>query len=965
MISYRNIDNEIITEKCILEECIKDDLFKLDSSWVRITDALPVSGNVTIGSNGNWFVDGEDTGFKAQGPKGDNGVPLQPRLSEDGTKIEYSLDGEEWKELFPLSLITPNISFEEPVGLEPGATPTVENVGDGFNVNLQFGLPKAPEVNVGSTTTIGEGNQAKVTNSGTPYAPVLNFQIPKGDTGRGITIKGFYPDLSTLQEKITSPAIGDVYCVGSAEPYTGYVWTNVYSLESQTAAPAWQSIGTISKDTTILVNDLGDREDVGMTQKGVTEEYEFIKNTRTVFNVNNYVDSSDTSTTYTLQDAINIIPEKERSLVKVILYRSSEGARIAIFNSNSYKTGFTNINNWIVINDESYYSNRTKGFRFSSSPLEMDRNAGECIREVKFIPPSGKETHDFYLKVIPKNGTLNDFYVYNKTESSQCSFICKNGSSSKPYTGVYVDILDNDGRTGWEGSKLYINVDFDKLDQTQYNVTNYVLLLEKYTELDLYFKCVDSINSINRKLEVAAKVEGEILEGYFSNGATNIANAEWNVLQVTIDDVNRQYWASGSVRPSTTKLADYLTRDGIYISSEYRGDGIITYYTKQKLNVPKNTGIIKITSYYTDTPELYAGAESSLNDVKNELEDKINDKRESSEINYWFNKVIWWCGTSIPAGSDATLGSEDTIAGNYPTEVGKNLGATVVNKAVGGSMCRANVRTGDYNGANFSNITSALSMTKAEVEYFITNYDSIKSKLTGNPPDSLDQSYLNRLRSASYEDRLLPYLDGTYDMPDLFVIDHGHNDWKYNFNGQSDITLEPTRDNISKGYLTEDTYMTSNNNEKLESVFGSLGNINPSDLDKFICSINRNCYIGSVNFIITLILVHNPKARIVLISNYEYKNGNNPNFAPLIIAQESIANSWAFPLCEVYKYLGFSSHVIPGTKDYWTKEGYSYDYDINAFTIYNPDKVHPHSDISGDANNIYAGVISEFLKKCR
>ena len=116
MISYRNIDNEIITEKCILEECIKDDLFKLDSSWVRITDALPVSGNVTIGSNGNWFVDGEDTGFKAQGPKGDNGVPLQPRLSEDGTKIEYSLDGEEWKELFPLSLITPTVQLTNELG---------------------------------------------------------------------------------------------------------------------------------------------------------------------------------------------------------------------------------------------------------------------------------------------------------------------------------------------------------------------------------------------------------------------------------------------------------------------------------------------------------------------------------------------------------------------------------------------------------------------------------------------------------------------------------------------------------------------------------------------------------------------------------------------------------------------------------------------------------------------------------
>ena len=277
MISYRNIDNEIITEKCITDDCVKDDIFGLDSSWVLITDALPISGNVTIGSNGNWFVDGEDTGFKAQGPKGENGVPLQPRLSEDKTKIEYSLDGEVWQELFPLDLVTPTIEFSEPVGLEPGSSPTATNIGDDYNVNLQLGLPKAPSVSVGSTTTIGEGNQAKVTNSGTAYAPVLNFQIPKGDIGRGITIKGFYPDLSTLQEKVTAPEIGDVYCVGAAEPYMGYVWTNVYNSESQTAAPAWQSIGTINKDTTILVHDLGDREDVAISQKGMKEQVDLIK----------------------------------------------------------------------------------------------------------------------------------------------------------------------------------------------------------------------------------------------------------------------------------------------------------------------------------------------------------------------------------------------------------------------------------------------------------------------------------------------------------------------------------------------------------------------------------------------------------------------------------------------------------------------------------------------------------------
>ena len=37
---------------------------------------------VTIGENGNWFLDGVDTGVKAQGPKGDDG--LTPYICNNG-----------------------------------------------------------------------------------------------------------------------------------------------------------------------------------------------------------------------------------------------------------------------------------------------------------------------------------------------------------------------------------------------------------------------------------------------------------------------------------------------------------------------------------------------------------------------------------------------------------------------------------------------------------------------------------------------------------------------------------------------------------------------------------------------------------------------------------------------------------------------------------------------------------------
>ncbi|MBR6517064.1 MAG: hypothetical protein IKT40_09545 [Bacilli bacterium] len=418
--------------------------------------------------------------------------------------------------------------------------------------------------------------------------------------------------------------------------------------------------------------------------------------------------------------------------------------------------------------------------------------------------------------------------------------------------------------------------------------------------------------------------------------------------------------------PSGAVVEISVTNEGSYGYALVSSDGLVLDYCSSE-NASEYTFERQEEDCYllASEPKLLS---VTLEQIRPKI-DSISERVEKLE-NYWKGKTLWWCGTSIPAGSDATLGSEETIAGNYPTHVGNILKCSVINKSVGGSMCRANVRTGDYNGVNFSNITSALTMTNEEIENFITNYNEIR-KLSGNITnpsftETLSESDKRNLRAASFEKRLMPYLDGTYPMPDLFVFDHGHNDFKYTkSDGTSDIGLQPTRANILSGELAEDVYMTANNNEKLVSFFGSLNNVEGWKLDKLICSLNRNCYIGAVNFLITLILSKNPRARIVFISNYEYENGERTNYAPLIEAQESLAESWAFPLCKVYQNLGYSSHIIPGTKDFWASEGYNFEYDISPYYVYNPDTVHPHSDVSGTANKIYAGVISEFIKTCR
>lgn len=340
-------------------------------------------------------------------------------------------------------------------------------------------------------------------------------------------------------------------------------------------------------------------------------------------------------------------------------------------------------------------------------------------------------------------------------------------------------------------------------------------------------------------------------------------------------------------------------------------------------------------------------------------EDRLNtlDKMITAGGNFWTGKTIWWCGTSIPAGG-------------YPQIVGEMLGADCINTAVGGSMCRANVLTGDYNGANISNITSSLSMTLEEAENFITNYDTLRqlSKNASSWPDTLGSSNESRIRAGSFENKLMPYLNGKEPMPDLWIIDHSHNDRKYKKkDGSIDIGLEPTRANISSGELAEDVYMTANNYKNLQKYVGSLDNVKPSDLDKLVCSLNRNCYYGALNFICTVILHHNPRARIMVISNYSNEYVGETGYADLIEVQRKWAREWGFPYFDISTSFGASAvHIIPGTKDYASNQhSATFDYDIPLFKVYCPDGVHPSSDNSLHAMNVYAGLISEFIKTHR
>lgn len=93
IISYKDYDGKAITEKLVYDDSVADDIFKLDSSWTSIGDVV-ISGEISISPNGTWIIDGKDSGIKAVGPKGDNG--LSPIVRATNNKLEYSYNGTEW-----------------------------------------------------------------------------------------------------------------------------------------------------------------------------------------------------------------------------------------------------------------------------------------------------------------------------------------------------------------------------------------------------------------------------------------------------------------------------------------------------------------------------------------------------------------------------------------------------------------------------------------------------------------------------------------------------------------------------------------------------------------------------------------------------------------------------------------------------------------------------------------------------
>ena len=289
----------------------------------------------------------------------------------------------------------------------------------------------------------------------------------------------------------------------------------------------------------------------------------------------------------------------------------------------------------------------------------------------------------------------------------------------------------------------------------------------------------------------------------------------------------------------------------------------------------------------------------------------------SKPLSNWEGKTIAWFGTSIPEPS-----SYNPVVG-YPEYVAELLGATIYNESVGSSCARRGTRSAesanDPYGVTNMGIGALWSLggTVAEKTDLTTNWESKWRSIVGYDVAMTD-AIKNKAIACSYENKLMQYV--TSNPVDLYVFDHGYNDWR----------------------------ATASDNE-----------MNPSD------PFDRSTYQGAMNTFISAILTANPHANIVLISHYETQR--EPG---VIDMQESVAEYWNLPLIRICDKLGWAWDRTITSDGYWQTTsgggiwvesgGTSGSYHLPE--LHMQDGKHPNTDLSGkacmDIGNIIAAELN-------
>ena len=320
------------------------------------------------------------------------------------------------------------------------------------------------------------------------------------------------------------------------------------------------------------------------------------------------------------------------------------------------------------------------------------------------------------------------------------------------------------------------------------------------------------------------------------------------------------------------------------------------------------------------------------NSIKSTSVTKVNDWIEdNTTINNLTDKKILWIGTSIPKGSGDN---------NYPRMVAEALGCEIINNAQGASRAttRQTPTWTTYSELN-SEYTKYYSLSATDAEYDNILKDVIErlgkdNQLGGGTVNA----WMRLFKEHSFENVLLPYIDGTKDVCDIVIFDHGFNDpEKIILEG-----IEHAATNEAKPLGLAWYQSIASGNEVYSDVNG----------------LGKRSYLAAMSFLIEECRRVNPNIKIIIGNHFASRpysyTWDFPEYGGALCgdltvkANQAVAAMWDLDIVDVYKYTGLDN-----------AEG-----DFTKFKAFCPDDyVHPHKDATGGSNQTIADIYVKELKR--
>lgn len=353
-----------------------------------------------------------------------------------------------------------------------------------------------------------------------------------------------------------------------------------------------------------------------------------------------------------------------------------------------------------------------------------------------------------------------------------------------------------------------------------------------------------------------------------------------------------------------------------------------------------------------------------VNEVVNEHSSRMD--RIENYVEPSVRSQILWLGTSIPSG-DAVNQPDN----NYPKMVAEAMGCTVYNNARAGSIVSwypnaPTWTTSAHVDAEFAT-GYCLSASKNDLR---NKYYNVLETIRQNEglSTSWRDNWLEDFYDKSYENLIIPYIDGTIASCDTVVIDHGFNDrhnifdvcrqhpheednlskWPPEQVGGADVTYPVNNGNDGWFWLTHLADNRYYDGEVYMNTLRALAAAGDGSM--------RGEYFGAMAFIIELIRKINPRVRIIIGNYFSLDHGfdamSSFQTKYILQANQSIADYYGFHIVNVYKRTGLRNYSFTDNSGVTTT-------DMIRFC---PDGVHPASDTTGLSNKIIAGIYLNELK---